>query len=113
MNAPQHLDYGEMTVANITQGMLEDYYRHLRENKIDVEGKSLNEYAGDLVRAAVAVGWFPDLTVMDVRNLPPWKVIWLYQWINGFLVSALGTDPNSSGLSLHAPEIANDSPQKN
>jgi hypothetical protein len=113
MNAPQHPEYGEMPIANITQGMLEDFYRYLRDNKIETADKALNEYAGDLVRAAVLVGWFPTLTVMDVRNLPPWKVIWLYQWINKFLLSALGADPNSSGPSLSAPEIPNDSPPKN
>jgi len=92
---PQHPDFGDVPVAQLTQGHLEDFYRHLRENSVTAEGKTLNEYAGDLLRAAVVCGWFPGLTVADVRNMPPWKVVWLFRWINDFLKSALEIDPNS------------------
>lgn len=92
---PVHADFGEVPVAQLTQGHLEDFYKHLRENNVTADGKTINEYAGDLLRAAVACGWFPTLMVADVRNMHPCKVMWLFRWINDFLKAAFDIDPNS------------------
>jgi len=110
---PKHLVYGEVSVAPLTQGAVEAFYKYLRENDIKAEERSFNEYAGDLVRAAVAVGWFPGVMVAEIANMEPWKVTWLYQWINQFLISVMGIDPNSSGPSSSMPATESDGLQKN
>jgi hypothetical protein len=110
---PSCPEFGEVRAADVSQRTLEAFYRKLREDNVRAEGVTINEYAGGIVRAAVAVGWLLDLTAADIENMPPRKVMWLFAWIDRRLKSFYTIDPNWYGLPSRAPETAGGSPPKN
>jgi hypothetical protein len=108
IEAPLHTEYGTVEVVQPTQRLLEAFYKYLRDNDIKGEGITINEYAGGVVRAAVATGWFPGLVVADIDNMHPGKVFWLYKWFDELLGSFFHLDPNSFGRSSNVPETQSD-----
>lgn len=72
----------------ITQGQLEAYMRAFREIGGDDSKIGLIEYAGDMVRAAVKVGWLS----MDVDNANPKVIQAIHRSIQDFVKTVLEPD---------------------
>jgi hypothetical protein len=109
---PACAEFGEVRAAAVNQRTLEAFYQRLRADNVQVEGATINEYAGGVVKAAVAVGWLQGLTSADVENMDPRKVMWLFAWIDRRLKSFYTIDPNWFGLPSSTPEMAGGSPPK-
>ena len=72
----------------ITQGQLEAYMRAFREIGGDDSKIGLIEYAGDMVRAAVKVGWLS----MDVDNANPKMIQAIHRSIQDYVKTVLEPD---------------------
>jgi len=72
----------------ITQGQLESYMRAFREIGGDDSKIGLIEYAGDMVRAAVKVGWLS----MDVDNANPKMIQAIHRSIQDYVKTVLEPD---------------------
>lgn len=112
MSNPTCSEFGEIPAAAMTQRTLEAFYQRLRADNVQAEDVTINEYAGGLVKTAVAVGWLQGLTLADVENMEPRKVFWLYTWVDRQLRAFFTPDPNWYGLPSNAPETQDGSPRK-
>lgn len=72
----------------ITQGKLEAYFKKFRELGGNDEKIGLIEYAGDMVRAAVQVGWID----IDVDNSSPKVIQAIHRDIQAYVKSVLEYD---------------------
>ena len=72
----------------ITQGQLESYMRAFREIGGDDSKIGLIEYAGDMVRAAVKVGWLS----MDVDSANPKEIQAIHRSIQDYVKTVLEPD---------------------
>lgn len=72
----------------ITQGQLEAYMRAFREIGGDDSKIGLIEYAGDMVRAAVKVGWLS----MDVDSANPKLIQTIHREIQNYVKRVLEPD---------------------
>jgi len=72
----------------ITQGQLESYMRAFREIGGDDSKIGLIEYAGDMVRAAVKVGWLS----MDVDSANPKLIQAIHREIQNYVKQVLEPD---------------------
>lgn len=100
----EHTEFGQVETAKLTHGHVVKFYARLREKSADAEKLSPNEFAGAVLQSAVEAGWFPGLTVADIDNMDPRRVIWLGGWVGSFLNSTVMIDPNSSGPSSNMQE---------
>lgn len=80
----------KVAFAEVTQGMLEEYFRQYREGR--GERVSASEDYGAVVRAAVAAGWI-SLDTQDVGTLNPAYVRWLADKVNALFIEVTTIPP--------------------
>jgi len=89
----EHEKFGKCVVLDLTQKMLEDFHRDMRQ---DLE-VPLSVWRGDSVRAAVKCGFMvePKWTLEDVDNAKPAHIVWLADCIAKLISEAMNLDPLS------------------
>ncbi len=78
-------------LPDLTQRMVEDYFKALRERTVEAKEISSPEFAGDVVRTAAALEWLDGLG--EVGDLKPSVTVWLSGKINDHVVEALEVPP--------------------
>jgi len=88
-----HEKFGKCVVKDLTQKMLEDFHRDMRQ---DLE-VPLTVWRGDSVRSAVKHGILiePELDADGVDNANPGYIVWLADCINKAVAEAMSIDPLS------------------
>ena len=89
----EHKRFGACEVRDITQKMLEDFYRDMK----GLDSEPLTIWRGASVRSAVKHGILvkPVYNVEDIDGLKPGNVIWLADCITKTIAEALALDPLS------------------
>ena len=89
----EHEKFGKCVVLDLTQKMLEDFHRDMRQ---DLE-VPLSVWRGDSVRSAVKHGIMtePKWTAEDVDNAKPAHIVWLAECIAKVIAEAMNLDPLS------------------
>ena len=88
----QHKSLGvAYELPELTQRMVEDYFKALRERTVEPEEISAPEFAGDVVRTAADLEWLNG--VNEVGDLKPSITIWLSGKINDHVAEALAVPP--------------------
>lgn len=89
-----HEKFGKCVLMDLTQKRMEDFHREMKGKEVEV----LSVFRGDSVRIAIKLGILmePAMTVEDVDELQPAKVVWIADCIGKLFVEAMQIDPLSS-----------------
>ena len=89
----EHPKFGKCVVKDLTQRMLEDFHRDMKEDL----NAPLSVWRGDSVRSAAKHGIIiePKWGVEDVDNAKPAYVVWLADCVAKVIAEAMNLDPLS------------------